>query len=221
MPFADQPTAVRSGELKDLCEYAKSMLTSLGPRTHTLRGERRPVLIFTDGAWEDGSATAGVIISDGSFRIGCIIMVPEALVKHWLEFAGEQIISQIELWALVAVRWFFRWKLENRRLISWVDNEAARISAIKASSPSRTMRALTRLLADMEVLWPVYSWVERVCSFSNPGDLPSRNKLSEAMQRFQVTDGGVIDVADDLADIVLRLFKQPFSPALLQRGDQT
>ena len=170
MPFADQPTAVRSGELKDLCEYAKSRLTSLGPRTHTLRGERRPVLIFTDGAWEDGSATAGVIIADGSFRIGCIIMVPEALVKHWLEFAGEQIISQIELWALVAVRWFFRWKLENRRLISWVDNEAARISAIKASSPSRTMRALTRLLADMEVLWPVYSWVERVCSFSNPGD---------------------------------------------------
>jgi len=141
--------------------------------------------------------------------------------KHWLEFAGEQIISQIELVALVAIRWFFRWKLENRRLISWVDNEASRISAIKASSPSRSMRALTRVLADMEVLWVVYSWVERVCSFSNPGDLLSRNRLAEAKHRFQVTDGGVIDVSDDLTHVVLTVFKQPFGTALLKRGDTT
>lgn len=221
MPYADHQTSAKVEELKALCAYAKSMLTALGPRLHTLNGERRPVLIFTDGAWESGSATAGAILVDGSFRIGCTIVVPDNLVKHWLEHAGDQIISQIELWAVVAIRWFFRWKLEGRRLISWVDNEAARISAIKASSPSRTMRALTRILADMEVLWPVYSWIERVCSFSNPGDLPSRNRLKEAMQRFQVTDGGVIDVTKDLAHVILGLYKQPFCTALLQRGDTT
>ena len=81
MPFADQPTAVRSGELKDLCEYAKSMLTSLGPRTHMLRGERRPVLIFTDGAWEDG------VSNSWCYHIGWFL-------SHWLHHHGARGLSE-------------------------------------------------------------------------------------------------------------------------------
>ena len=54
------------------------------------------------------------------------------------------------------------------------------------------MRALTRALADMDVIWPAFSWVERVCSYSNPGDLPSWGRLDEAMRRFRLKDGGVV-----------------------------
>ena len=215
MPYADRVSLSKSGELQDLCAYAKSMLTSLGPRTHSTTGERRPILLFTDGAWEDGQASAGAILVDGDFRIGCTITVPDVLVAHWLKHAGEQIISQIELWALVAIRWHFRERLESRRLISWIDNEAARVCAIKASSPSPTMRALTRALSDMEVAWPVFAWTERVCSFSNPGDLPSRHKLSEAMRRFNVSDGGIVDATAELATTIVGLHERPFSAALL------
>ena len=215
MPYADRVSHSKSVELQDLCAYAKAMLTSLGPRTHSIMGDRRPILLFTDGAWEDGQASAGAILVDGNVRIGCIITVPDVLVAHWLKHAGEQIISQIELCALVAIRWYFRERLENRRLISWIDNEAARVCAIKASSPSPTMRALTRALADMEVAWPVFAWAERVCSFSNPGDLPSRHKLNEAMRRFNVSDGGVVDVTAELASTIIGLHERPFSAALL------
>ena len=77
------------------------------------------------------------------------------------------------------------------------------------------MRALTRALADMEVAWPVFAWTERVCSFSNPGDLPSRHKLSEAMRRFNVADGGIVDATAELATTIVGLHERPFSAALL------
>ena len=111
-----------------------------------------------------------------------------------------------------------RSQLEGRRILSWIDNEAVRACAIKASSPSKTMRSLSRVLADLEALWPVYSWVERVCSCSNPGDLPSRNRMSEALQRYNVEDGGTIDASDQLVSALLQLVDRPCSVALLSRG---
>eukprot|EP00435_Cladocopium_sp_Y103_P033666 s1851_g8.t1 len=218
MPFADRPGTNKSGELTALCEYAKLMLTSLAPRKHSVLGSKIPVLIFTDGAWENDIASAGAVIIDGSDRLGCEIKVPKSLVDHWLENAGDQISSQIELWALVAVKWFFRERFKERRVISWIDNEAARICAIKANSPSGTMRSLSRLLADIEALWPGFHWIERVCSYSNPGDLPSRGKLAEAVRRYGIQSIGTLDVSDDLEEITLKLFTTPFDAALLKLG---
>ena len=217
-PFADQQNQAKSCELKDLCEYAKFMLKTLKPRQHSTRGVQNPILTFTDGAWEQGIASAGVVLIDGSKRMGYSIEVPQQLVDHWLQHAGEQIISQIELWALVSLRWTMRSQFEGRRILSWIDNEAARACAIKATSPSKTMRSLARALADMEALWPVYSWVERVCSYSNPGDLPSRNRLSEAVIRYNVEDGGTLSASTHLTSAVLQLADRPYSVALLSNG---
>ena len=218
MPYAERTGSSKTQELKSLCAYAKLMLTSLAPRQHTVLGQRSPILIFTDGAWESGVATAGAIVVDGSERLACDILVPDALVAHWLEHAGDQVICQIELWALLALKWHFRQKFMERRIISWIDNESARICAIKANSPSRTMKALTRALADIETLWPHFQWIERVCSFSNPGDLPSRGKLEEAAERFAAKGIGTLDVSRDLEDVVIRLHDNPFDAALLNWG---
>ena len=162
MPFSETSNHPNPAELKELCNYATRMFKTLRLRTHTCHGDHKPVLIFTDGAWESDVASAGAVLINGDERVCFVVAVPEELVQHWKDTSGEQIISQIELWALVAVRWFFREKLVNRRVIAWIDNEAARASAIKATSPSETMRALTRLLADLETVWPLYSWTERV-----------------------------------------------------------
>ena len=80
------------------------------------------------------------------------------------------------------------------------------------------MKALTRALADIETLWPHFQWIERVCSFSNPGDLPSRGKLEEAAERFAAKGIGTLDVSRDLEDVVIRLHDNPFDAALLSWG---
>ena len=218
MPFAEGQRTQTPDELVHLCTYAKLMLQSQKPRVHSLGDARSPILIFTDGAYENGVATAGAVVIDGPSRMAFVVSVPDALVKLWTRVAGEQIISQVELWALVSVRWCLRKQLHGRRVIEWIDNEAARVCAIKANSPSISMKVLARLLADLELHWPTCSWTERVCSFSNPSDLPSRGKLEEALHKYNLTDGGILDASTDMADLVLELHQSPYNTALQKLG---
>ena len=149
------------------------------------------------------------------------MVVPKELVDHWTQFAGDQIISQVELWALLVVRWCLRKQLHNRRVVEWIDNEAARMATIKANSPSATMRSLGRIMADIEICWPTASWTERVCSFSNPADLPSRGKIAEALHRYQLVEGKPLDASRELAEIVIQLLHSPYKDAPSELGAPT
>ena len=186
------------------------MLLEQRPRVHSVLNEGRPIVVFTDGAWESGAATAGAVLIDGDVRLALKLDVPQDLVDHWLACAGDQIISQVELWGLVLLKWSREEHFHNRRVIEWIDNESARISAIKASSNSPTMRALSRLMADVDLCWPSLSWTERVCSYSNPADLPSRDRLKEAMQRYNLKDGGTVPAPTALVNALLQLCKSPY-----------
>ena len=168
LPLADGQRVANPDELASLCSYAKAMLLGQKARVHTMSEPCQPVLIFTDGASENGVATAGAVVIDGSSRLAYGVAVPQALVEIWNKTAGDQIISQVEVWALVSVRFCLRQKLRGRRVIEWIDNEAARMSAIKANSSSPSMKVLARIMAELELQWPTFSWTERVCSFSNP-----------------------------------------------------
>ena len=221
MQFTDGMQSKNSEELKCLCAYAKSMLLGQQPRVHSLSAPCQPVLVFTDGAYENGIASAGAVVVDGNSRVAYEIAVPKDLVDHWVKFAVEQIILQIELWALLSIRWCLRRQLHNRRVIEWIDNEAARMTTIKANSPSATMRNLGRIMADIEIRWPTASWTERVCSFSNPADLPSKGKLSEALLKYNLVDGQLLDASSDLAETVIQLFHSPYKAALPELGAPT
>ena len=165
-----------------------------------------------------GNATAGAVNVDGSERQAHSILVPESLVSHWLEEAGDQIISQIELWAFVILKWSFRERLCNRRVIAWIDNEAARACAIKAKSPSPTMRALARILGDIDASFPTMSWFERVCSFSSPADLPSRGKIQDVVSSYGLIDSGMLSGDQELLDRVLQLTHGPYQVASTTSG---
>ena len=219
MPFTEGHRVAHADELVALCAYARTMLQSQRPREHSLTVTTRPVLIFTDGAYENGVATAGAVVVDGPMRLAYVIKVPESLVKLWTKVAGEQIISQVEMWALVTVRWCLRKLLHGRRVIEWIDNEAARVSAIKSNSPSVSMKVLARILADLEINWPSFSWTERVCSFSNPADLPSREKLEVALSQYNLDNGGVLDASGHLEQLVLELHRSPYKVALQHLGE--
>ena len=204
--------------LRSLCAYAKQMITSLPSRRHDVNFVVRPVVVFTDGACEQENATAGAVIIDGSEREAHSILVPDSLISHWLQEAGDQIISQIELWASVILRWHFRERLCNRRIIAWIDNEAARACAIKANSPSPTMKAMARILGDIDVTFPTMSWFERVCSFSNPADLPSSGKVMDAVSSYGLTDCGTLIGDQELLDRVLQLTHDPYHVASTTSG---
>ena len=75
---------------------------------------------------------------------------------------------------MVAIRWQLGEWLSGRRSIWWVDNEAARHCLIKGVSGSKSMQRLCRAFYDLEALHPTFSWFERVPSYSNPADAPSR-----------------------------------------------
>lgn len=142
---------------------------------------------------------------DGTRQQAFQMLAPKDLISHWLQSVVDQIISQIELWALLVMSWQFRHDLCGRRVIAWIDNEAARACAIKANSASSTMKVMSRILADIEVQFPNMSWYERVCSFANPSDLPSRGKFHEAAVEYGISNGGSLEADRQLVDEVIRL----------------
>ena len=77
---------------------------------------------------------------------------------------------------MVAVRWCLARKLSGRRVMWWVDNEAARYALIKGQSLSRTMNVLAREFYDADSSHSSYGWIERVPSYSNGADDPSRGR---------------------------------------------
>ncbi|CAL1163338.1 unnamed protein product [Cladocopium goreaui] len=218
MPFADRSRVNNKADLVNLCSYTRAMLLDQRPRVHSVLSCSSPVAIFTDGAWEGGEATAGAVLIDGQTRLAFKILVPRELVDHWLRFAGDQIISQVELWALVCLKWSQKERLLNRRVIEWIDNEAARISVIKANSSSPTMRSLSRIMADIDLKWPTFSWTERVCSYSNPADLPSRDRMQEAMEKYHLENGGTIEAPAELTQLLIQLHQHPYNAAHTEGG---
>ena len=54
----------RLSQLADFCDYACNMLRKSKPRTISAFGEKRPILLFTDGCWENKHAGLGAVMVD-------------------------------------------------------------------------------------------------------------------------------------------------------------
>ena len=158
--------------LRELCSAARNALESLPPRVNT-----SIVHIFTDGllSWEKNLAGVGAVVLDTASDSGRVFqgVIPEHILRPWKKDAGDHLICQIELFAVVAIRLALRDLLKRRRVIFWIDNEAARFGLIKNDSSSPSMSALLRVFGRAEDRYLSYSWFSRVPSESNPADAPS------------------------------------------------
>ena len=65
-----------------------------------------------------------------------------------------------------------------------MDNEAARWAVAKGASDSPTLASIARVYQAFELLQPSVTWFERVASFSNPADAPSRHQVQQAVDVF-------------------------------------
>ena len=208
-----------SVRLAKLCDVAKSILLSLPPRSFTASSMVNPHLLFTDGAWEAKEATAGLLLHRADSAVTEVreITVPDQLVQAWLSEVGEQIICQIEFYAYLAARYEYRQEMENVSVIAWLDNEAARFAASKGSAVSPSLMAMARMVQALEVKRPSVVWVERVSSFSNPADKPSRKQCAEAAQEFEAMHvKSPINLPEEIVSAIQELTTDPYGVIKLE-----
>ena len=193
-------TALDKRSIRALCEHTLIVLETLEPREVALPLQSVPVVIYTDGAFEGTNATWGAIVIDPVSKTSLCFAgtVPEFLLAAWKNLVGEQLICQIEMYAVVCVRWKVRHLLHKRRLLLFIDNEPCRFSLIKGRSPSAPLFRMSHACACMEASLPCFVWYERIASYCNPADLPSRARIDEACKRWGLTFGGDIALPAEL-----------------------
>jgi hypothetical protein len=188
-----QNFAVSGNKSSDATELVKTALLTLRetfahskPRVFSVKDETKPVIIFTDGSFEEGRALVGAVVIDvhSNTRLVFDGSVHEHILKTWYDTVGSQLITQIELWPVLCISTAIPEVLANRRAIFFIDNDAARESLIKAYSPSVASMSLLVLIYKQLSDLAVIPWFARVPSKSNPADLPSREASNEACLRF-------------------------------------
>ena len=212
--LADVPKLMGQEDLVLLCRLAKSMLESMPPRSYDSRSFTEPCLIFTDGAWESDRATAGAVVYDPDSEQTSVfeVIVPSDLVKLWQQDVGDQLICQIEMFAYVTVRYKLAGRLLNKVGLAWIDNDAARYAILKGNSDSFSLRALCRVNQQIELEAPSSIWYERVSSFSNPSDGPSRKMVSQTASLLGANECDAWVTPDHLVQAVLDLHSKPLNP---------
>ena len=205
--------------LRDLCEHSLIILRSLTPREITLPVERRPIVVYTDGAFEGTKATWRAILIDPitGTRLCFAGAVPAFLLDAWKDLVGQQLISQIEFYAVVCLRWRTRHLIHLRRVLLFLDNEACRFALIKGRSASDPMFRMAHSCACMEASMPAFTWIERVASYSNPADLPSREQWEEACYKWNLQFVGDIVLPSELLTSLVD--GVPFPEATVKQGD--
>ena len=153
----------QSKSLKEWCEEVLVLLQSVQPRTIPITIDTKTALVFTDGAWENGVGGMGAVLIDESTGSNLVVQdeVHESLLTLWKEIVGEQLICQIELLAMVLVRWQWMRELHNHRVLLFVDNNSARGGTIKGRSTSPSMDDLVKAFYSIEVHLPSFWWIER------------------------------------------------------------
>ena len=174
-------------QVRERCEQAQCIIASSSPRFLRVSPSEPLLHLYTDGSWEGNVAGIGAVLLDAGTNRGRVFQgfVDPWLVKTWLSSVGEQLICEIELYALVAIRHVLSSTFEGRKCIYWIDNNAARSVVIKGHSSSKAMSDLAFRLSEVETLSPCSCWIERVPSFSNIADYPSRQAGNEILRLAQ------------------------------------
>ena len=204
-------TDVRSSNVAQACEALLDILARSSPRLVECKSSGPPIVVFTDSAFDNQVATVGALVVDPMAQKSLVYdgAIHQSLVSKWQSSGAKQIISQAELAAVVLVRDEIKRLLENRKVIFFVDNEAARYSLIKGVSGKSSMQVLTSSFHAVDIQTPCFHWIERVPSKSNPADLPTRGKTDELLKLTGATYAGTLTFSQWVWDRVMKTEEEP------------
>ncbi|CAJ1416944.1 unnamed protein product [Effrenium voratum] len=191
------------------------------PRCIQISTDERPCVIYTDGAFEASCATWGYVFLDpaSNYRVCKHGWVPNHMRDFWLRTVGEQIIAQTEMYAVVCALWDLQERMLDRRALLFIDNESCRFALIKRASRSSAVLDMLKVIGELEMSAKAFVWFERVASFTNPADWPSRLDSASLPGELGVKDGGRLDLPEE---VWRRLTKEPrLGTPLVEAGADT
>ena len=149
----------------------------------------RPSVLFTDGAVEGEDfehVTVGAVLidpRDGFVEFfGCRVV--DSILSERRAFGHRQVVGQAELFPFLLARQVWRQRMRERKLLAFLDNDAAWLSLAKGDSPSMAGKLVLAAVAREDASWPVPTWFSRVPSESNIADGPSRLDAGEVKKLF-------------------------------------
>ncbi|CAE7255625.1 unnamed protein product [Symbiodinium sp. CCMP2592] len=189
-----QPGPDVHGFVLQSLKRALGTLRAAGDRQVNLWSEQPPVVIFTDGACEEkgNQVTHGAVIVDPASQTREVFggHIPEDLVTKWRSSGRTQLIFFAELYPVLIARRTWAKVLRNRRVLIFVDNEAAKAALIRNYSPLLDAAHMLSDIAELDVELSCFPWYCRVPSKSNFSDAASRlsfGEYEECFRRIQPT----------------------------------
>ena len=167
-----------TSELVHVTAEALNILMESKPRAIGAWNRCPPLLIFTDGAVEEGEdgVTHGAVLVDPwkrcSFYFGDVI--PKEFVSMWRRSGKRQVIAQAEIFPVLIAKATWKLHVQDRSVLWFLDNEAGRMALVRNFSPILDNFFLLQLNARLDNTIPARHWYGRVPSRSNPADDASR-----------------------------------------------
>ena len=146
------------------------------------------VLISVDGACEDGVVTIGAVVVVQVARPEALgARVGQELVDSWkTRDAQTQVIGQAELFPLLVARLTWGARLQGRKALYFVDNNAALQAMIRSYSPVLPSLELVMECLKWDLQAESSAWYARVPTECNPADAPSRMKYEGWIREAEV-----------------------------------
>ena len=132
-------------------------------------------MICTDGAEDGDKVGVGGVLALAGRREYFAGVAKGWIVERWKATSGRvKVIHQAELFPTVFALQIWERMLRGRRVLLFVDNEAARAELVKGATSSAASAELVTEFWSLAARAVVAVWVDRVPSRSNPADGPSR-----------------------------------------------
>ena len=107
------------------------------------------------------------------------IRVPKKVHRAWRNKPGQvQVIGQAEIISVQIAKLTWPDQLSGRRVIFFLDNDAASIGLVRAYSPVHASLKIIAQSAALDWQLAIHPWYARVPTAVNPADAPSRLEVS-------------------------------------------
>jgi hypothetical protein len=158
--------------------WFRAFLNQAAPRLVKPQTRFGHAVIFTDAACEDDGArvTAGAVLwrpNQANLEF-LSYEVPGHIATSWRTGASGQVIGQAEIHPVVVAKNTWAHYLKDTSAIFLIDNDSARDALIKGYSPSLSSCRIIAESSAADARLALAPWYERVPSYCNIADAPSR-----------------------------------------------